>query len=65
MNRRERKLIAKKSGVGTHNIGVMFPPMHKPLVKQYNIGRNDLCPCGSEKKYKNCCLETYKYENYE
>lgn len=22
-----------------------------------NIGRNDLCPCGSGKKYKNCCLK--------
>ena len=21
-----------------------------------NIGRNDLCPCGSGKKYKNCCM---------
>jgi hypothetical protein len=21
-----------------------------------NVGRNDLCPCGSGKKYKNCCL---------
>jgi preprotein translocase subunit SecA len=20
-----------------------------------NIGRNDLCPCGSGKKYKKCC----------
>jgi preprotein translocase subunit SecA len=20
------------------------------------IGRNDLCPCGSGRKYKNCCL---------
>ena len=19
------------------------------------VGRNDLCPCGSGKKYKNCC----------
>nr|WP_279146745.1 SEC-C metal-binding domain-containing protein [Clostridium tyrobutyricum] len=19
------------------------------------MGRNDLCPCGSGKKYKNCC----------
>ncbi len=27
------------------------------------IGRNDPCPCGSGKKYKNCCLtkETSKY----
>jgi len=23
--------------------------------KQKKIGRNDLCPCGSNKKYKNCC----------
>ncbi|UKI42425.1 MAG: SEC-C domain-containing protein [Candidatus Melainabacteria bacterium] len=21
------------------------------------VGRNDLCPCGSGKKYKNCCLK--------
>ncbi len=22
-----------------------------------NVGRNDKCPCGSEEKYKNCCLK--------
>ncbi|MDP8223750.1 MAG: SEC-C metal-binding domain-containing protein [Candidatus Lernaella stagnicola] len=21
------------------------------------VGRNDPCPCGSGKKYKNCCIE--------
>ncbi|MGO9232937.1 MAG: SEC-C metal-binding domain-containing protein [Methylocella sp.] len=21
-----------------------------------NVGRNDLCPCGSGKKYKKCCM---------
>jgi len=21
------------------------------------VGRNDICPCGSNKKYKKCCLE--------
>ncbi|MRG84766.1 preprotein translocase subunit SecA [Salinibacillus xinjiangensis] len=26
----------------------------KPYVKRENIGRNDPCPCGSGKKYKNC-----------
>lgn len=25
-----------------------------------NARRNDLCPCGSEKKYKNCCKNTKK-----
>ena len=27
----------------------------KPIVKKEKIGRNDLCPCGSGKKYKDCC----------
>ncbi|MGL5206143.1 MAG: preprotein translocase subunit SecA [Acidaminococcaceae bacterium] len=29
--------------------------MKKPVVKGETIGRNDPCPCGSGKKYKNCC----------
>ena len=28
----------------------------KEGIKKNKIGRNDLCPCGSGKKYKNCCL---------
>ena len=28
---------------------------HRKLIK---VGRNDPCPCGSGKKYKNCCIET-------
>lgn len=32
------------------------------------IGRNDLCPCGSGKKYKKCCLDkkeiTLPYQNF-
>jgi preprotein translocase subunit SecA len=27
---------------------------HKPAVS-HKVGRNDLCPCGSGKKYKKCC----------
>jgi hypothetical protein len=30
-----------------------------PLDAREKIGRNDLCPCGSGKKYKNCCLPGY------
>ena len=29
--------------------------VNKPVVKGKKIGRNDPCPCGSGKKYKNCC----------
>ena len=27
---------------------------HTPVIKDKEPGRNDLCPCGSGKKYKNC-----------
>lgn len=30
-------------------------PVKKPVVKKDKVGRNDPCPCGSGKKYKNCC----------
>ena len=29
----------------------------QPVVKKVKVGRNDPCPCGSGKKYKNCCLD--------
>ena len=29
----------------------------KPIVKKTKVGRNDLCICGSGKKYKHCCLQ--------
>ncbi len=28
-----------------------------PVKKKVKVGRNDPCPCGSGKKYKNCCLD--------
>ncbi|PTG86247.1 preprotein translocase subunit SecA [Staphylococcus chromogenes] len=27
----------------------------QPIVKEHEVGRNEPCPCGSGKKYKNCC----------
>ena len=29
-----------------------------PIEKR--VGRNDLCPCGSGKKYKKCCMEAFE-----
>jgi len=34
-----------------HNV-----PAPKPVKVGKRVGRNDLCPCGSGKKYKKCCL---------
>ena len=27
------------------------------MAAQAKVGRNDRCPCGSGKKYKNCCAD--------
>ena len=35
--------------------GGKMPIERKPIVRKEKIGRNDLCPCGSGKKYKKCC----------
>ena len=33
---------------------VISTPKEEPKTTQ-KVGRNDPCPCGSGKKYKNCC----------
>ena len=46
----ERKQVAKGKAVTDNN------KTKKATPKRVNkIGRNDPCPCGSGKKYKNCC----------
>jgi uncharacterized protein YecA (UPF0149 family) len=41
-----------------------MPRKPKQMVREHGkIGRNDLCPCGSGKKYKKCCLSSGEYEN--
>ncbi|MBQ9491577.1 MAG: preprotein translocase subunit SecA [Firmicutes bacterium] len=34
--------------------------INKPVKKENKIGRNESCPCGSGKKYKNCCGKNKK-----
>lgn len=35
--------------------GAGFENVMKPFIAPPKVGRNDPCPCGSGKKYKNCC----------
>jgi hypothetical protein len=35
----------------------LFPPTAPARNPLRGIGRNDPCPCGSDKKYKKCCLQ--------
>ena len=47
----KKKIVVKKASGQT-------------IVKDANsVGRNDPCPCGSGKKYKNCCLRTSGQNN--
>lgn len=32
--------------------------VHGDKLLEEKLGRNDLCPCGSSKRLKNCCLTT-------
>ena len=51
-----KKLIKKESSKNiTMSHGDDTPQPKKPVTKDKKPGRNDLCPCGSGKKYKQCC----------
>ena len=49
----EREEVAKGQAVNPKEDGAPAPKK-QPVRKAENIGRNDLCPCGSGKKFKNC-----------
>ncbi len=66
----ERKSTAKVTSEGREDISSIIDPSsiedeetkakekvaHTPIVNDGpKVGRNDPCPCGSGKKYKNCC----------
>ncbi len=50
------KEMSKKSGDSVNNTGTIDMVRDKAKNEDGDkIGRNDLCPCGSGKKYKKCC----------
>jgi preprotein translocase subunit SecA len=48
----ERHRVAKVTGTNQGNKDTV---KKQPVKKENKTGRNDPCPCGSGKKYKNCC----------
>ena len=50
----ERQQVAKPIAENAGGDGTV---KKKPIRRVTKIGRNDPCPCGSGKKYKNCCLD--------
>ncbi|VYU21504.1 preprotein translocase subunit SecA [Clostridium tertium] len=49
----ERERVAEESSA-SHG-GDEGDSKKKPIKNEPKVGRNDACPCGSGKKYKNCC----------
>lgn len=57
-------VVNEKQLEALQKLAKRYKESHTVKVREYaKIGRNDECPCGSGKKYKNCCLKTGKYEN--
>ena len=59
--------IARKNAITGNTLDSMIKAGYirktRPIVRDNKkIGRNDPCPCGSGKKYKDCCLNTGRYE---
>ncbi|MGL5378637.1 preprotein translocase subunit SecA [Clostridium sp.] len=50
----ERERVAEETGA-SHGGGEGTDAKKQPVRKEETAGRNDLCSCGSGKKYKNCC----------
>ncbi len=48
----KREAVAKITGTSAGNDGTL---KKAPVVKKTEVGPNDLCPCGSGKKFKKCC----------
>lgn len=49
----ERKMVAKPTAASHGDDSETKRPERRSAQK---VGRNDPCPCGSGKKYKNCCM---------
>ena len=51
----EDRLRSAQASHGSDVSAAEAPPAGKKPLRTEHIGRNDPCPCGSGKKYKNCC----------
>ena len=52
-------------GVGCmDSLATLFPAAKERALVSNKIGRNEACPCGSGKKYKQCCLQKGVHDPY-
>ncbi|MBT2581692.1 preprotein translocase subunit SecA [Planococcus sp. ISL-109] len=53
-NNLQREEVAKGQAVNPKEGGEAPRKKKEPVRREMEVGRNDLCPCGSGKKFKNC-----------
>lgn len=51
----ERKRVASELKENKSNTENSYGESRKPVTRAEKVGRNAPCPCGSGKKYKQCC----------
>lgn len=51
--------VLYESKTFSKTLGYIEEEESKPKIDATNVGRNDLCPCGSGKKYKKCCMVAF------
>jgi preprotein translocase subunit SecA len=56
----EKRLEIKKLEAEVTKKERLHVSTHSPRpTKSSRVGRNDSCPCGSGKKFKNCCIKKH------
>jgi hypothetical protein len=59
----QSEIITKQTGQHVHSIGVHGKEnssINDAFHHEKKIRKNDICPCGSNLRFKKCCLATYK-----
>ncbi|MBX7301213.1 preprotein translocase subunit SecA [Clostridium chauvoei] len=51
----ERERVAQETSASHASTGDSAEVKKEPVRNEDKVGRNEVCPCGSGKKYKNCC----------
>jgi uncharacterized protein YecA (UPF0149 family) len=52
-----------KDKIANEFINLLDKPVGRSVLKTtqgHRVGRNEICPCGSKKKFKRCC--SWKYD---
>ena len=57
----ERMSKRRKGFPSEQKVKVGLRIVHGDNLLLEKVGRNDLCPCGSAKRFKRCCLKSGRF----